>query len=180
MNETTLSLYIPTGWRDPLDYGLFYREFSGAFSGLNLEQLRSDSILRHTAVTNVTCADPAWMQSDTFYPAGTICGLDLAHKTCFDTGDSGIACGTNNTNNSSLSGREWTDAAPAAGRLQLGGRPLRIPGLQGCCVEVGRYSGQLLNLSVCLELQYHQGNGYYLGDQPGIFSQGSCCFVIQN
>ena len=103
--------------------------------GLNLEQLRTDSILRHTAVTNVTCADPAWMQSDTFYPAGTICGLDLAHKTCFDTGDSGTACKTNNTNNSSLAGREWPDAAPAAGRLQLGGRPLRIPGLQECCGE---------------------------------------------
>ena len=76
-----------------------YREFSGPFTSLTLEQVRTDSILRHTAVTNVTCADPAWMQSDTFYPAGTICGLDLTHRTCFDTGDSGIKYSTNKASN---------------------------------------------------------------------------------
>ena len=83
------SLQFCAGWRDPRDLGEFYREFSGEFSRRTLEQLRTYSILSHTAVTAVTCADPAWMQSDSFYPAGTFCGLDQTLKTCFDTGDSG-------------------------------------------------------------------------------------------
>ena len=61
------------GWVDPTDLGAFFNENVGEddpFASLTVDQYRTDYILRHIAIENVTCQDPEWMQSDTFYPKG--------------------------------------------------------------------------------------------------------------
>ena len=58
------SLYI-VGWEDPGDIGSY-----GLNNGFTVEQVRSQSLLRHLEVVNTTCEDPEWMLSNTSYPRG--------------------------------------------------------------------------------------------------------------
>ena len=49
----------------------------------------NDYYPRAVQVKNVTCADPAWMNSSTFYPARTLCYKDPSEASCFQHGNSG-------------------------------------------------------------------------------------------
>ena len=50
---------------------------------------RNDYFPRWVKVKNVTCADPGWMNSKTFYPARTMCFKDPSEASCFQHGNSG-------------------------------------------------------------------------------------------
>ena len=49
----------------------------------------NDYFPRRVQVENVTCTDPEWMQSKTFYPARTLCFKDPSEGSCFQHGNSG-------------------------------------------------------------------------------------------
>ena len=44
---------------------------------------------RKTKVQKVRCADPMWMNSNTYYPPATICYKDPTESSCFQNGNSG-------------------------------------------------------------------------------------------
>ena len=50
---------------------------------------RNDYVPRRVQVKNVTCKDPEWMKSNTFYPARTLCFKDPSEGSCFQHGNSG-------------------------------------------------------------------------------------------
>ena len=50
---------------------------------------RNDYFPRRFKVKNVTCTDPGWMDSNTFYPARTLCFKDPSEGSCFQHGNSG-------------------------------------------------------------------------------------------
>jgi len=56
---------------------------------LTLNAYRTQQMLRHIEVEEVTCQDPAWMNSNSFYPKGTVCAENPSKVNCFDFGDSG-------------------------------------------------------------------------------------------
>ena len=49
----------------------------------------NDYLPRRVQVKNVTCKDPEWMKSNTFYPARTLCFKDPSEGSCFQHGNSG-------------------------------------------------------------------------------------------
>ena len=49
----------------------------------------NDYLPRMVQVKKVPCADPDWMQSNTFYPAETLCYRDPSEGSCFQHGNSG-------------------------------------------------------------------------------------------
>ena len=49
----------------------------------------NDYFPRMVQVENVTCEDPGWMESNTFYPARTLCYKDPSEASCFQHGNSG-------------------------------------------------------------------------------------------
>ena len=74
------------GWKDPLDLGAFFNENVGPEviqknSDLTVAQYRIEYILRHATIENVTCQDPEWMESNTFYPKGTLLSVTRLSKT---------------------------------------------------------------------------------------------------
>ena len=44
---------------------------------------------RKSQVRKVSCADPTWMNSHTYYPPATICYKDPTESSCFQNGNSG-------------------------------------------------------------------------------------------
>ena len=49
----------------------------------------SDYLPRRVQVQRMDCKDPEWMESDTFYPARTLCYRDPSQGSCFEHGNSG-------------------------------------------------------------------------------------------
>ena len=49
----------------------------------------SDYLPRRVQVQRMDCKDPEWMESDTFYPARTLCYRDPSQGSCFQHGNSG-------------------------------------------------------------------------------------------
>ena len=49
----------------------------------------NDYFPRMVHMESVTCADPSWMNSSTFYPARTLCYKDPSEASCFQHGNSG-------------------------------------------------------------------------------------------
>ena len=71
------------GWMDPEPS---YR----SRDSLTVEKQISNYFLpRETQVEKVKCADPQWMNSNTYYPPGTICYKDPTEGSCFQNGNSG-------------------------------------------------------------------------------------------
>ena len=66
----TNSRGIFAGWKNPIDIGSIFYENSG-IQHASVDQHRTAHFLRHVEVENVTCQDPVWMQSDSYYPKGT-------------------------------------------------------------------------------------------------------------
>ena len=50
---------------------------------------QNDYFPRRVQVKNVSCSDPSWMDSNTFYPARTLCFKDPSEGSCFQHGNSG-------------------------------------------------------------------------------------------
>ena len=72
------------GWNDPLPpYRLFEDD--------TRKETATAFIPRIVPVQNVTCADPAWMKSTTYYPSGTVCYKDPSEGSCFQFGNSGAS-----------------------------------------------------------------------------------------
>lgn len=87
MNENPGTDFF-AGWIDPEP---LYKT-----SESTLEAFRhSYFIPRKVEVSNVPCADPDWMKSDTYYPPGTICYKDPTEGSCFRFGNSGSSVMTN-------------------------------------------------------------------------------------
>ena len=57
---------VLTGWRDPIDLGARLDQDDA------LEIFQLDNTLRHIEVENITCGDPSWMESNSFYPRGNL------------------------------------------------------------------------------------------------------------
>ena len=49
----------------------------------------NDYLPRRVQVRRMTCKDPDWMKSETFYPARTLCYRDPSQGSCFQHGNSG-------------------------------------------------------------------------------------------
>ena len=49
----------------------------------------NDYLPRRVQVQRMNCKDPEWMESDTFYPARTLCYRDPSQGSCFQHGNSG-------------------------------------------------------------------------------------------
>ena len=77
---------IFASWKDPIPLYVYY----GLDFDRTVDRYRNDElVLRHTRMDIVECKDPDWMESNTFYPRGVLCGRDPSCESCFDTGDSG-------------------------------------------------------------------------------------------
>jgi hypothetical protein len=61
---------IFAGWQDPANIGEFYPENNALFLETVDSFRQQNLILRHIGVKNVTCRDPQWMNTNTFYPEG--------------------------------------------------------------------------------------------------------------
>ena len=68
------------GWRDPLDLGALY---DYPIFNVTVDSYRTQNILRHIEIENVTCKDPEWMGSDSFYPKGTIMFNTISFQTLY-------------------------------------------------------------------------------------------------
>ena len=64
----------------------------------SLKDYRESYLLpRKSQVQLVECSDPAWMNSSSFYPAGTLCYKDPSESSCFQFGNSGSSVMTHFT-----------------------------------------------------------------------------------
>ena len=70
------------GWNDPLPPYRLYEDDTR-------NDLAAAFFPRIVPVQNVTCADPAWMNSNTYYPSRTLCYKDPSEGSCFKHGNSG-------------------------------------------------------------------------------------------
>ena len=71
------------GWLDPEPY---YR----IDGDTDIDVYRANYFFkRRLQVEEVPCRDPAWMTSNTYYPAGTVCYRDPSAASCFLFGNSG-------------------------------------------------------------------------------------------
>ena len=77
---------IFASWKDPVPLHVYY---SFGFDRSVDIYRDTELVLRHTRMDIVKCEDPAWMESNTFYPRGVLCGRDPSCQSCLDTGDSG-------------------------------------------------------------------------------------------
>ena len=75
---------IWAGWDVPEPLGRFLSEVS-----FNKEVYRQNILPKQIQVEPVPCQDPEWMESNSFYPAGTICFQDPSYISSFDYGNSG-------------------------------------------------------------------------------------------
>ena len=73
-----------SGWNDPLPAYKLYEDDTR-------KDTATDFIPRIIPVQNVTCSDPAWMNSTTFYHNGTLCYKDPSEGSCFQFGNSGAS-----------------------------------------------------------------------------------------
>ena len=71
---------------------------------------------RQIQVKQVTCSDPKWMNSTTYYPPATICYKDPSESSCFQNGNSGSSVMTHFNDND---GTEDVDAYAFAGPLSM-------------------------------------------------------------
>jgi len=135
---------IFSGWRDPIELGAF---FKGGVLGLDikLDEWRKEFVLNHIAIENVTCKDPPWMGSDSFYPAGTICAVDQSKGSCFTTGDSGSGFFMEMQGEYSWEGT--------------------LSSYRGCSTEL---------ISTFEDTPSIVVGGRFVGENPGVFTQGSC------
>ena len=61
------------GWRDPIDMGRYYKENFHLEAIKTVDQYREEQlVLRHIRVKNITCKDPEWMKTNTYYPKGKL------------------------------------------------------------------------------------------------------------
>ena len=62
---------IFAAWKDPADLGEYYPENDIYSLNSSVDAYRQEQlILRHIGVRNITCQDPQWMNSNTYYPRG--------------------------------------------------------------------------------------------------------------
>jgi hypothetical protein len=74
---------ILSGWISPLPTYLYFPDTPlGTYAGQNLWE-------RESLFEKVPCGDPAWMKSNTFYPAGTVCYTEPAWAASVQFGVSG-------------------------------------------------------------------------------------------
>ena len=69
-----LSFQSFAGWKNPIELGVFFDQVNGNEiedrGEVQINEYRIYDLLRHVEVENVTCQDPAWMDTDSFYPDG--------------------------------------------------------------------------------------------------------------
>jgi len=74
-----------SGWRNPLPASTLAEA-----TELTMDQYKKQYILPGLFnMVSTTCADPTWMSSSTFYPAGVLCYQDPSADTCLEFGMSG-------------------------------------------------------------------------------------------
>ena len=62
-------------WTNPLELGVFFDQVIDGSQSQNrgdtqINDYRVENLLRHVEVENLTCQDPPWMNTNTFYPEG--------------------------------------------------------------------------------------------------------------
>ena len=81
--SSSLELDFFAGWMDP----------EPAYRAVGTDKLANRIIdyfyPRKTLVQKVSCADPKWMRSNTYYPPATVCYKDPSESSCFQNGNSG-------------------------------------------------------------------------------------------